>query len=754
MTKSTSARATSSAVCIEDLTCEYLVNPLGIETQRPRLSWMLRSNCRGQFQRAYEIQASHSHEALHSGKADMWNTGKVRSDQSLHVEYAGVPLRSRQGCWWRVRVWDADGRVSSYSQPAYFEMGLLKPNDFQAQWITCPVIVQGQEHPSPILRKSFRLGKPISSARAYVSGLGYFELRINGRRIGENVLDPGFTRYDARTLYVTHDVTEALKGGDNVLAVMLGNGWYNCQTREIWNFEQAPWRHRPKLLLQLHVTFDDGSETVLCSDATWRASVGPIVFDALRNGETYDAQLEKTGWDSPDYDDHGADWREAEIVAGPGGTMHAQQHTPIRVMGTIAPVAVRGIRPGVFVYDMGQTFSGWAQLTVCGPAGAEVTLRYAEKLLADGDIDQGNINQLIKSGDCQTDRYILKGRGVETWEPRFTYHGFRYVQVTGFPGAPTLDNLRGRVVHTAFDRRGQFECSNDLLNRINHAVIWTTVSNYHGIPTDCPHREKNGWTGDAHLSAEQTLYNFNAQSAYTKWMDDFADVQRPSGQLPGIVPTGGWGFNWGSGPAWDSAYTHIPWYLYRYCGDVGILARHYAGMKRYVDFLGTIADGHIVHFGLGDWCPPVGSAESHACPADLTNTAYYFADAHIVSRVAELLGKTADARKYARLTEQIREAFLRRYYDPAGGQLTGKCQTSLATALFQDLLSASERPKVLKTLLTEVDRCNGHIDCGILGAKYVMHCLTDEGRADVAYKIATKDDFPSWGHWIRQGATT
>jgi len=756
MTRRPSVPPRRSALRVHDPTCEYLANPLGIETARPRLSWKLRSERREERQTAYEVQAASDRDALERGKSDLWKTGKVRSSQSVHVEYAGRALRSRQGCWWRVRVWDARGRASPYSPPAYFEMGLLRPSDWRARWITCPPITVPDvpEQPSPVLRKAFRLDRPPVSARAYVSGLGYFELYVNGRRIGDHVLDPAFTRYDRRALYVTHDVTGALAVGENVLGVMLGNGWYNCQTAEVWNFQQAPWRDRPKLLLQLHVTSDDGTETVVCSDGTWRASTGPVIFDALRNGETCDARQEKAGWDTAAYDDRGADWHDAQILPGPGGTMHAQQHTPIRVTGTVDPVALREVRPGVFVCDMGRTFSGWARVGVSGPAGTQVTLRYAEKLLEDGDIDQSNIAGFLKSGDCQTDRYTLKGEGLETWEPRFTYHGFRYIQVTGWPGKPAAGDVRSRVVHTDFARRGEFACSNELLNRIHVCVLGSTLSNYHGLPTDCPHREKNGWTGDAHLSAEQVLYNFNAESAYTKWIDDFADVQRPSGQLPGIVPTGGWGYNWGSGPAWDSAYLLIPWYLYRYRGDARLLERHYEGMRRYVDFLGTIADGHIVRFGLGDWCPPTGGADSHVCPAELTSTAYYCSDARIVSQAAALAGKAADARKYSRLAEAIRQAFLRRYYDPASGQLTGRCQTSLATALYHDLLPTAERPKVLRALLEEIDRRDGHIDCGILGTKYVMHCLTDAGRADVAYRIATQEDFPSWGHWIRQGATT
>lgn len=737
---------------VENLKCNYLRNPLGVETPEPRLSWTLTSQKRGQRQTAYQVVVASKKELLANDIGDMWDSGIVETDRSTCVVYGGRELKSRQRCYWKVRVWDMDGNPTPWSEVAYWEMGLLDQSDWHGQWIGAPVHNNADPSPAPLFRRKITLEKEVVSARAYICGVGYYELYINGRKIGDEVLTPAFTRYDKTVLYNTYDVTDAFRQGENAIGVILGNGWYNCFTKEVWNFEQAPWRDKPKFMLQIIVQYTDGSELLVVSDHRWRVSTGPIVFDGLRNGEFYDARLEKPGWNEANYDD--SEWEYAVIVPGPGGALRSQQMTPIRVVDTIVPKSVKEVRPGVFVYDLGQNISGWAQIKVSGPAGTTVTMKYAEKLKEDGDIDTSNIDVFVRSGEFQTDKYTLKGEGIEVWEPRFTYHGFQYVQVTGFPGKPTLDNLRGRVVHTDFETRGEFRCSNELLNAIQHAVRWATLSNYMGIPTDCPHREKNGWTGDAQLSAEQVLMNFDPITAYTKWLLDFKDVQRKTGQLPGIVPTGGWGYNWGSGPAWDSAIILIPWYMYLYDGDEAILEIMYENMKKYVDFMTTMSTDGIVKFGLGDWCPPTGSPDGHKCPTAVTSTAYYYVDTNILSKVARILGKENDAAEYEQLAEKIKRAFRQTFFDPTTGEVTSNSQTSLSCALYQGLVNDDEKQKVLSLLVEQVEKANRHIDCGILGAKYVMHALTEMGRADLAYDIATQTTFPGWGYWIAQGATT
>jgi alpha-L-rhamnosidase len=402
---------------------------------------------------------------------------------------------------------------------------------------------------------------------------------------------------------------------------------------------------------------------------------------------------------------------------------------------------------------MGQGFAGFAVLKVRGAAGDKVVMKYGERLRKDGALDRDDIQVHTVKRDptqqFQTDTYICKGGGVETWHSRFDYHGFRYVEVTGFPGRPTLDNLTGVFIHSAVPVRGEFSCSNPLLNQIWRASRWSYLSNLQGIPTDCPHREKNGWTGDAHLAAEQGLFNFGPAAVYTKWINDLGDEQRPSGELPGIVPSSGWGYEWGNGPAWDSAYLLIPYYMYVYCGDARVLRDHYEGMKRYVDYLTSKAKDGIVSIGLNDWAP-----YKTQTPGDITSTAYYYRDAQIVSLAAGLSGKEDEARKYRELAADIRQAFNKKFYDAAKGLYGNGSQTSLGCALYQGLVEPADTALVMKNLVAAIDKTGGHIDTGILGAKYVLNTLLDHGRADVAYRIASQKDLPSWGWWFQNGATT
>jgi alpha-L-rhamnosidase len=598
-----------------------------------------------------------------------------------------------------------------------------------------------------MFRKVFRLGKQIKKGTVYVSGLGYYELYLNGKKAGDRVLEPAFTRYDRRVLYAGYDVTEQIKEGDNAVGVILGNGWYNMHTRAVWDFDKAPWRDWPVMICQLEVEYVDGTREVIASDSSWKVATGPIVFESIRNGETYDARLEMTGWDTAGFDEMG--WNSVEVIEGPKGVLSAQMMPPIKVMKTVKPVKVTEPTPGCFIFDMGQNMAGWAQLKLSGPAGTRVVMKYGERLNPDGTLDQKDISVYVKQGEFQTDTYIMKGEGVEVWESRFTYHGFQYVQVTGFAGKLTDENLRGRVVHTSFDRAGSFACSNTLLNQMQQNILWSFVSNYHGYPTDCPHREKNGWTGDAHITAEQALYNFDMASSFTKWINDLKDEQRDSGELPGIVPTGGWGYDWGNGPAWDSAYLLIPWYLYQYRGDERILREHYDRFKRYVDYLTSKAENHIVSFGLGDWMPV-----QERTPEKVLTTGYYYCDTLLVAGIAKILGKTEDTQKYGELARAIKEAFNQAFFDSATGQYAGGTQTGLSCALYQGFVEPDQRVRVVQNLVENVARHEGHLDTGFPGTKYLIHVLTENNRSDLVYQMATQKTYPSWGYWIEQGATT
>lgn len=744
--------AAYAAPQVDRLRCENLDNPLGIDATKPRLNWLMRSDERGQRQTAYQVLVAGSRESLDKDQGDLWDTGRVESDQSIQVVYAGKPLTSHLQCWWKVRVWDKDGQPTEWSKPACWSMGILDPADWQAKWLSYNKDLPfdaawTQKAPSPMFRKSFEVKRPIRSATVSVCGLGFYELHLNGGKVGDHVLDPSFTRYDKRVLYVTYDVTDRVKQGSNAIGAMLGNGWYNSYARDAWNFDQTPWRNRPTLLVRLHIVLDDGTVQTVATDGSWRAAIGPIVRDGIRNGEVYDARREMPGWDAPDYDD--ASWAAAEVVAGPKGTLRAQMLPPAKVEETVAPVSVTEPKPGVFMVDMGRNIAGWTQLKVTGPAGARVSMRSGERLTPEGLLENATIRVHVYTGPFQTDSYILKGKGEEVWEPRFVYNGFRYVEVTGFPGKATVENFRGRVVHTAFKDAGSFECSNDLLNQIQTLTLRSYRGNFvDGYPTDCPHREKNGWTGDAHLAAEQAMYNFNNTAAYEKWMNDFKDEQQPDGNLPGIVPTSGWGYQWGNGPAWDSAFVLIPWYLYQYCGDTRVLAEHYDGMKRYVDYMTSRSKDHLVSHGLGDWVPA-----NTVTPEIVTSSGYYFVDATIVSRAAALLGKTDDAKKYADLASAIRKAFNAQLYKGNGVYANGS-QTALSCAVYQGLTDAKGRALAVERLAENVKRCNDHLDTGILGAKYLFHALSDNGQHELAYRIATQTTAPSYGDWIRRGATT
>jgi alpha-L-rhamnosidase len=587
--------------------------------------------------------------------------------------------------------------------------------------------------------------KKIQQARLYISGVGYNVLCLNGQRIGDRLLDPAFTRYDKTVLYSTYDVTGNIRTGENVLGVVLGNGWYNMFTKDVWGYDHAPWRGEPVLLAQLEIIFEDGSHQTIVSDQSWKVAPGPIVFNSIRQGESYDATKETKGWDRPGFDDR--QWYQPEEVNGPGGILKSQMIPPVRATERIVPKTIAQPQPGVYVFDLGKNIAGFAELKIKAPAGTPVTLRYAERLSSDGRVDQQDIAQHVAGKVVQTDKYICKGDGVEKWCPSFVYHGFQYVEVSGLPESPTKEALTGVLVHTAMEPAGSFECSNQLFNSIQQAALNSYRSNFMGYPTDCPQREKNGWTGDAHLAAEMGLYNFKGQNAYTKWLQDIADEQRPTGELSAIVPTAGWGYFWGNGPAWDNAMVLIPWYLYQYCGDQQILQKMYPHIKRYVDYLGTRAENHIVKIGLGDWAPAKTKTS-----ADITSTAYYYVDAVLLARIAELFGNTADREKYAALANQIREAFNKQFYHGKGVYDLGS-QTALACAIYQGL-SADHLDETVASLVAAVKNNDDHLDCGMLGAKYLLHALSDHGRSDVAYKIVNQHTFPGWGNWIEQGATT
>lgn len=741
--------AESSNLTTENLRCEYLADPLGIDETAPRLSWTLSSPERGEQQSAYQVLAASSEELLQQDQGDLWDTGKIESDETVAIEYKGKPLTSGQNAWWKVRVWDKAGWVAPWSPTATWEMALLKPDDWHGKWIARNTSVD--EQPLPLLRREFAVEKPIKRARVYVTGLGYYELSINGKKVGDRRLEPGYTRYDKRVLYATHDVTDMLRTGRNALGMMLGNGWFNVQAKAAWDFDKAPWRASPRMLLELRIEFEDGSTETIASDEKWKSSDGPITFNGIYGGETYDATREQKGWNEPEFDD--AKWDAAEVVKGPGGRLVAQAMQPIKVDKTLTPVKVTEPKPGVFVFDAGQNLAGNAELKIEGSAGTKITMKYGERLNDDGTVNQDIIAVHVWNKDrnqqFQTDTYILKGEGEENWQSRFVYHGFQYVEVAGASSKLTADNLKINFIHSAVPEAGHFACSNPLFNQIWENARWSFLSNLHGIPTDCPHREKNGWMADAHLACETALWNYDAVTVYEKWLDDMADEQQADGKLPGIVPTGGWGYAWGNGPAWDSAFLIIPDYLHLYYGDSRMRERLYDQHRRYVDYLTREAKTGTNAIGLGDYVP-----YKTTTPEIVTSTAYHYHDAGIVAETARLLGKQDDAKQYSAEAERIKSAFNRELYDPQTHHYANGSQTSQSTALFHGLVEPKQVKEVTEALVANVHSTNDHLDTGVLGSKYLLHALTDNGHAELAYKVASQTTQPSWGWWIKEGANT
>jgi alpha-L-rhamnosidase len=732
---------------VAGLRCEYLFNPLGLDVSKPRLSWLIINDVRNVKQIAYRVLVASSLEMLAQNQGDLWDSGKILSDQSVQIEYAGHELKSLQLCHWQVQVWTNAELEPSRSEPAFWSMG-LKKEDWRAQWIGREAPAEGETMTpaAPLLRKTLQVKGAVRRATVYLCGLGYYELLINGKKIGDQVLDPPITCYDKRVIYATHDITAQMQAGENVVGVELGSAWYNSAVKDAWDFYQAKWRALPQLLFQLQLEYADGSTQMVVSDTTWKISTGPTIFEQQRVGEVYDARLEKDGWATVAYDDK--DWGHAALRQAPGGMLTAANAEPIKVMDTIKPVKITEPKPGVFIFDMGQNMTGWPRLTVQGPAGTEVRMSCGE-LLSRGMLNKGRIGRFVKSDNFQVLTYILKGKGKEVWEPKFSYQGFQYVQLEGFPGKPDTDTIVGRVVQTAFERTGIFECSEPLLNKIEHAAVWSYMGNFTGMPTDCPHREKNAWTGDAQLAAQMGLEHFGAEAAYSRWLNDLQDAQRDDGKLPSIAPTGGWGYNHLDGPAWESAYVLIPWEMYRQSGDTRVLTQRYESMKRWIDWYTEIAKNHIVNYGLGDWCP----AKTQT-PTALTSTAYYYRGLLIVAQTAEWLDKADEARFYRDLAGQVRRAFNATFFDVATGTYANGSQTALSCALYMGLADDVARPQVAEKLVAAVAASDGHLDVGVLGSKYLLRALCDSGHADKAWQVVTQKTAPGWGNWVEQGATT
>ncbi|MGI6496735.1 MAG: family 78 glycoside hydrolase catalytic domain [Kiritimatiellia bacterium] len=611
-----------------------------------------------------------------------------------------------------------------------------------ARWITAGTLAA--DAPAPYLRKTFTLEAKPAEATLFLCSAGWHEVYVNGEKIDDRVLAPVATQFDRRISYIAYDAAPLLRAGKNAIVVLLGNGWYNCFTENVWLFQHASWRSSPKMLCELVV---DG-RVALRSDDTWKTRPSPIVFNALRNGEHYDARLETPGFADPDASERG--WKRVARTPSPGGLVVEEEAAPCRAGERCKPVKHIVLPDGATVFDFGRNLAGWCEIDVAGEAGARITLDHAEKVLPNGDIDPSNIDLFVKSGKFQHDEYVLAGcKEGESWHPRFTYHGFQYVRVR-IEGAAELRAIRARFVHSGFPSAGSFSSSCAVLDKLQEITLRSYLSNFTGFPTDCPHREKNGWTGDAALACETGLWNFHAAPGYLHYAQMLVDTQRPDGSLCCIAPTAGWGYEWGNGPTWDSLLFEVAYQLYRFEGDDTAIRRFYPAMLLYLRYLDNIAWRGIVDFGLGDWCP---ADESRAAPGPLLNTGYYYLDTLRTAAFARLLGEDAESARLARNAGKIRDAFNRTYHKGDGHYAKDEW-TSLGAALFFGLAESEWAPKTAK-LLAEAVRANAHkADFGILGAKYVPRVLAAYGYADDAFRLVTQTDYPGWGHWVARGATT
>ncbi|WP_432714668.1 glycoside hydrolase family 78 protein [Pedobacter sp.] len=730
------------------LQCEHLISPIGVDVSHPRLSWKMDDQRLGAKQTAYRIYVGNDSSMVKAKTGNSWDSQKINAATSL-ITYQGNALRPFTKYYWMVELWDHQGRNST-SAVSSFETGMMGMENWQGTWIS-----DGNNiihRPAPYFRKVFEPFRKIKSARVYIAAAGLYELYLNGKKVGNHRLDPMFTRFDRRTLYVAYDVTAALQEGKNAIGVLLGNGWYNMQSLAVWNFDTAPWRARPAFCLDLRLTYEDGTTEVITSGQDWKTHSGAVIFNSIYTAEHEDRRLEQQGWNTVNFDDK--QWKNARLRAAPATQIVSQLMHPIRNVETIAVQSLKKINDTTYLFDLGRNIAGVSQLTIEGAAGTTLRLKHGERLTADGRLDLSNIDVYYrpkdKSDPFQTDIFILSGRGKETFMPKFNYKGFQYVEVTSnVPVQLSKNSLTGYFMHSDVPVAGKLKSSNPLLNQLWAATNNSYLSNLFGYPTDCPQREKNGWTGDGHFAIETGLYNFDALTIYEKWMADHRDEQQPNGVLPDIIPTGGWGYGTDNGTDWTSTIAIIPWNIYLFYGDSQLLQNNYGNMKKYVDYITRRSPNGLTSWGRGDWVPVKSRS-----PLEFTSSVYYFVDATIMAKAAKLFGQTGDQRYYTALAEKIKKAVNDKYYNPQTGIYGNGLQTELSVALQWGLVADSLKTKVAANLAQRVKADGMHLDVGVLGAKAILNALSENGQEEIAYQLAVQNTYPSWGWWIVNGATT
>ena len=765
--------------------------PLVVATRVPRFSWQVPFDGRGRSQSAYQVLVATTRERLCPGQADLWDSGKVESAQSVNVVYAGTRLESNRDCWCGVQVWDERGEPSGWSEPVLFCTPLFDESDWSAQWIGMgdanepfadPATFQQQrvapevaefepDARSPLLRKSFAIEKRVRRARVFVCGLGLGELRLNGAKVGSDVLSTPRTAFREKVIYSTYDVTSMLTSGTNTVGLILGNGWFNG-LKKWWGW-RTQWHGSPRAIVQMQIEFEDGSTARVVSDESWRGSWSPITLNCIYDGEDYDARLEQDGWDAPGFDDEA--WTQANVVAAPGGKLVPISHEPGRVVERHAPVAMSEPEPGVFVFDMGRNMTGWVRLVMKGGKPGEVVkLRFAEAV-----DEKGRLNPRSNNAARQADHYTLRGSGNESFEPRFTYHGFQYVEVTGYPGTPGLDTIEACFVRMAVNQIGSFECGHELINKIHRCTVQSQLCNLQmGVPTDDTQRpERLGWAGDAWSFAEEAHYNLDVSRVFAKWIADFYDQQDETGMVGMIVPQ--------AGPeedlVWSAAFVLMPWWQYVHCGDRRILEESYPYLQRYLTYLARTglkkveprspdatlkalrwfcakeqrysSEADRGHLQISQWGDHLaineGSSGARKNQPLSIATAFYFQDVATMARIAEALGKTEDAARYRALAEQIKDAFNERFLEESWGYYDTGCQSAQAWPLAFGMVPETQRESVLGYFTGSVGQRQGHLTTGYAGTKWAIRAMGEAGRHDIIWKLAIAEHYPSWGYMLR-----
>ncbi len=740
----------SSQLIVNHLLCNNLSNPLGTDVLQPQFTWQLQSNVRNVMQSAYEIRMGNREALSGKEKAIQWSSGKIISDQSVHVNYNGTPLQSGKKYYWQVKVWDNQGNVSKWSEPGYFQMAFLNPNEWSAKWIEPGYIEDPVLRQSPLLRKEFTAKKKIKAATVYITAHGLYQAQINGYRVGDSYFTPGWTSYNKRLQYQVYDVTGLLKRGNNAIGVMLASGWYRGHLA--WEENKNIYGKDVALLLQLDITYDDGTSQTIISDGSWKSATGSIISSSIYDGETIDDRKARTGWNLSGYDD--SKWSNAKVADFSKDNLVATSNEPASRHETFKPVKIITTPKGEKVIDFGQNLVGWVMAKVKGDAGDTVTIQHAEVLDKEGNFYTTNLREAKA-----TSTYILDGKGEEDFEPHFTYYGFRYIKVEGVKGDLNPDDFKAVAVYADMPQTGSFTTSNAMINQLQHNILWGQKGNFLNVPTDCPQRdERLGWTGDAQVFSRTAAFNMNVNNFFDKWMKDVAADQFIDGRVPHVVPNV-LGPDAGGSAGWSDVATIVPWNMYLAYGDKKILEDQYNSMKAWVEYMHKKSRNNLWNtgFDFGDWLfyRPDDDNSGRAAVTDkyLIAQCFYAHSTQLLINAAKVLGRTDDFTFYTDLLEKIKEAFREEYVTP-NGRLVSGTQTAYVLALNFDMLPESLRKQAAERLVENIKSYDDHLTTGFLGTPYLCEVLTRFGYDSVAYKLLLQDTYPSWLYPVKMGATT